>query len=115
MKAEINHNLELVEILLYLADRQSRTVQILESSYYISKIDEYFEKYKTHVAIALTQKLIDKQNFIHINPIRAILAIDDILSDNTNRLYEWATAVIDFVAVSRFDDFILKMSSYYNI
>ncbi|MDD4125976.1 MAG: DUF4932 domain-containing protein [Eubacteriales bacterium] len=115
MKIEINRNLELVEILLYLADRQSRTVQVLENSYYSSKIDEYFEKYKSHTAVALTQKMIDEQNFIHIKPIRAILSLNKILSDNTNRLYEWATEVIDFVVVSHFDDFIFTMSSYYNM
>ena len=115
MKAEINRNLELVEILLYLSEKQSRPAQVLENSYYVSRIDEYFGKYKSHTAVALTQKLIDEQNFIHIKPIRAILSLDKILSDNTNRLYEWATAVIDFVAVSHFDNFIFLLSSYYNM
>ena len=35
MKAEINRNLELVEILLYLSEKQSRTAQVLENSYYV--------------------------------------------------------------------------------
>lgn len=115
MKAEINRNLELVEILLYLADRQNRTEQALKNIYYITKINEYFGKYKSHPAVALTQKLIDEQNFRYIKPIRAILSLDDILNNNTNRLYEWATAVIDFVVVSHFDGFILAMNSYYNM
>jgi hypothetical protein len=104
MKAEINRDLELVQVLLYLADRQSRTTQCLDNVFYVTKIDEYFGKYKSHNAVYLTQKLIDERTFIHIKPIRAILSLDNILNDKTNVLYEWAVAVSNFISVSHFGD-----------
>lgn len=115
MKAEINCGLELVQVLLYLADRQNKTIQVLDNGFYVSEIDKYFGKYKSHYAVHVTQRLIDERNFIHIKPIKAILSLDNILNDKTHILYEWAVAVSDFISVSQFDSFLSGNADYYNI
>lgn len=115
MNIEINCNIELAEILLYLADRQERTAQVLDNTFYTSKINKYFAKYKSHAAVIMTQKLIDQQNFIHIKPIRAILSLDNILADNTHHLHEWANIVSDFAKQTNYDVFFDSMQDYYRM
>ncbi len=48
MKTEINRDLELVEILLYLSGRQDKTAQVLENNCYISEINSHFNSFREH-------------------------------------------------------------------
>lgn len=56
MKAEINKQVELVQILLFLAEEQEKTVQYLANKVYLQKITDWFEPYKEHTARKLFQK-----------------------------------------------------------
>ena len=72
MLAEISPQVELVQVLLYLTDRQDKTCQYLNNSFYVDSIDKYFLRFKNHEAVLLTRQLIAKKSFYHIKPLRAI-------------------------------------------
>lgn len=112
---EINRELELVQILLYLAGRQDKTAQVLENRYYISRIKSYFAGFENHEAVLLTRRLVDERNFIHIKPIRAVLSLDTIAKDETDRLFHWAKALKCFREDSAFDRFFDGNSAYYEM
>lgn len=113
VKAEINPNVELAEILLYLADAQEKTVQYVENNPYCRAISAYFSPFRDHPAVRITRRLVYSENFIHRKPLRAVLTLEDILSDREHRLYEWAGAMREFVSDAAFDSFLKSQSAYY--
>lgn len=113
MLAEISPKVELVQILLYLADRQDKTCQYLNNSFYVDSIEKWFLQFKNHEAVLLTRQLIAKKSFYHIKPLRAILGLEDIFVDVKNEYYEWGKAVKAFVADTEFDSFFKSQSSFY--
>ena len=76
---EVNKRFELVQVLVYLADRQEKTYQFLDNAEYFPALQEYFQKFTTHEAVKITTDLIDNQNFVHVIPFKAILNIDEII------------------------------------
>ena len=113
MKAEINKKIELVQILLYLAGEQEKTVQHLNNKAYSKNISDWFETYKNHAAVQLTKKLIIENYFFHIRPLKAILSLESILNDDSHELHLWAVETARFVEESRFDDFFQTQNTYY--
>lgn len=110
----VSEQIELVQVLLYLSDRQERVVQHLNNKIYSEAISAFFLQYKKHKAISITKKLIDNNHFIHIKPLRAILSLDQIAMEEDHDLYEWAISVKEFITDTDFHAFFLNQSSYYN-
>jgi len=102
---EVNKRFELVQVLVYLTDRQEKTYQFLDNAEYFPALQEYFQKFTTHEAVKITTDLIDNQNFVHVIPFKAILNIDEIIKNTEHPLYNWVNSVKDFERESRFDDF----------
>lgn len=113
MKAEINKRVELVQILLYLAEEQEKTVQYLENKSYLRSISEWFRPYKDHRAVEITKKLVREDYFFHIRPLKAILDLENILKDDSHRLNLWAKETVRFAGESGFDDFFRMQKDYY--
>ena len=110
----INEHVELIQVLLYLSDRQERVLQNLNNKVYSEAISAFFHPYKNHEAIIMTQNLIDKSNFIHIKPLRTILSLEQILTEKDHALNEWAVNVKKFIADSGFYTFFLHHRDYYD-
>ncbi len=113
MLAEISPQVELVQVLLYFADRQDKTCQYLNNRFYVDSIEKWFGRFKNHKTVLLTQQLITKQSFFHIKPLRAIFRLEAILSDAQNEYYEWGTAVKSFAEETDFDSFFQSQHSFY--
>lgn len=113
MKAEINKDIELVQVLLYLSEQQDKTIQCINNKTYTTAISTWFEPYKTHPGVQLTKDLICNENFIHIRPLQAILSLKDIIANPEHSLHSWGTAVADFRETSGFDAFFESQSDYY--
>ena len=113
MKAEINKDIELVQILLYLSEQQDKTIQCINNKTYTAAISEWFAPYKTHPAVQITKDLIYNENFIHIRPLQAILSLKSIIASPEHPLYAWGPAVEDFRNTSDFDAFFDSQSDYY--
>lgn len=113
MKAEINKSVELVEILLYLAKEQEKTVQYLGNTMYLKSITDWFTPYKDHMAVKITKKLVTEESFFHIRPLKAILDLDNILSDDSHKLHVWAGETVRFAKESGFDDFFRTQNENY--
>lgn len=45
MLAEISSRVELVQVLLYLADRQDKTYQYLNNKIYVDSVEKWFERF----------------------------------------------------------------------
>lgn len=114
MKAEINKDVELVQVLLYLAEQQDKTIQCINNKTYTAAISEWFEAYKDHLAVQLTKDLIINQNFIHIRPLQSILSLKEIVTTSDHPLHVWGTAVADFRETSGFDTFFESQTGYYH-
>jgi len=114
MFAEISPHVELVQILLYLANLQDKTCQYLNNRYYVDSIDEWFGQYRSDEAVMLTRQMITKRYFYHIKPLRAIFQLESILSDAQNEYYEWAVAVKKFTEKTDFDSFFQSQRSFYD-
>ena len=114
MKAEINKDVELVQVLLYLAEQQDKTIQCINNKTYTAAISEWFEAYKDHLAVQLTKDLIINQNFIHIRPLQAVLSLKEITANPEHPLHAWGTAVADFRKTSGFDTFFESQTGYYH-
>ena len=114
MKAEIKKDIELVQVLLFLAEQQDKTIQCINNKTYTSAISEWFAPYKTRLAIQLTKDLICKENFIHIRPLQAILSLKEITATPGHPLHAWGTAVADFREASGFDAFFESQTDYYH-
>ena len=110
----VSEQVELVQVLLYLADRQERVMQHLNSKVYCDAISEFFRQYKSHNAVIMTQTLIDNYNFVHIKPLQAILSLEQIAIEEDHDLYEWACNVKEFISDTDFHAFYLNQSGYYN-
>lgn len=110
----VSEQIELVQVLLYLADRQERVIQHLHNKIYSEAISAFFLPYKNHKAVIITQNLIDNNNFIHIKPLRAILSLEQIALEEEHDLYEWAISVKEFITDTNFHTFYLNQSGYYN-
>lgn len=113
MKAEINSRVEFVQILLYLANEQEKTVQCLNNKMYSKSISDWFAPYKYHTAVQITKKLITESYFFHIRPLKAILNLENILHDDSHDLNLWANEVVRFAKESDFDGFFRTQSEYY--
>ncbi|MBQ9080732.1 MAG: DUF4932 domain-containing protein [Clostridia bacterium] len=113
MLAEISPQIELVQVLLYLAEQQDRTCQYLNNIAYVDSIKNRFWKFKNHKAVILTRQFVIERSFYHIKPLRAILQLEDILIDARNEYYEWGEAVKAFVEDADFDSFFKSQSSFY--
>ncbi len=113
MKAEINRDIELVQVLLYLSEQQDKTIQCINNKTYTTAISEWFAAYRNHPAVQITKDLICNENFIHIRPLQAILSLKDIIANPEHPLYAWVTAVIEFQEISGFDAFFESQTDYY--
>lgn len=113
MKAEINKRVELVQVLLYLAKEQEKTVQYLENKIYSKSISDWFEPYKDHAAVKITKKLITEHYFFHIRPLKAILNMENILNDDSHELNLWISETVKFAEESGFDNFFRTQNEYY--
>lgn len=113
MKAEISKQIELVQILLYLAEEQEKTEQCLNNKAYSKNISNWFETYKNHAAVQITKKLIVENHFFHIRPLKAILNLENILNDDLNELHLWAMETARFARESNFDEFFRTQNAYY--
>ncbi len=109
----VSEQIELVQVLLYLSDRQERVIQNVHNKIYSEAISAFFHRYKNHKAVIMTKKLIDKNNFIHIKPLRAILSLEQIAMEEKHDLYEWAISVKEFIVDADFHTFYLNQSDYY--
>ena len=114
MFAVISPHVELVQVLLYLADRQEKTYQYLNNKIYVDSIEKWFGRFRNHEAVLLTQQLITKHSFFHIKPLRAIFRLEAILTDAQNEYYEWAVAVKNFTEKTGFDSFFQSQRSFYD-
>ncbi len=114
MNPIISEQVELVQVLLYLSERQEKVRQHLNNKMYCDDISEYFRSYKRHNAVVLTQSLIDNKNFIHIDPLYAIMSLEQIALEENHELHEWAVSVKEFTSVSDFHAFYLIQTGYYN-
>ncbi|MDE7294705.1 MAG: DUF4932 domain-containing protein [Oscillospiraceae bacterium] len=113
MRAEINKNVELVQILLFLTDQHDKTFQCINNKTYINSITEWFAPFKNHTAVKLTRELVINNNFVHIEPLRAILSLNSIIMDTSHELHDWGTAVRQFITDTDFDIFFAEQDSYY--
>ena len=113
MKAEIDKDVELVQVLLYLSEQQAKTIQCINNKTYTTAISNWFAPYKNHPAVQLTKDLICKENFIHIRPLQAVLSLKEIIANPEHPLHAWGTAVADFREASDFDAFFDSQLSYY--
>ena len=113
MNAEINKDIELVQVLLFLAEQQDKTIQCINNKTYIAAISEWFSPYKNHSAVQITKYLICNENFIHIRPLQAILSQKEIVANPEHPLHAWGTAVADFREASGFDAFFESQTGYY--
>jgi len=114
LKAEINKQVELVQVLLFLAKRNDLTMQSLENTEYCESIRKYFTPFENHAAVIKTRELIEKSYFAHGKPLRAILCLDEIISDSSHVLHEWGNMVQQFITLSDFDKFYASQSVYYD-
>lgn len=110
----VSEQIELVQVLLYLAGRQEKVIQHISNKGYCEAISTYFHHYKNHKAVLLTRQLIDTHNFIHIRPLQAILSLEEIASGKDHELCEWAIAVKEFMAETDFHTFYRSQEVYYN-
>lgn len=113
MEAEINKNIELVQVLLFLSEQQEKTIQCINNRTYTSAISKWFAPYKNHPAVQITKDLIHKGNFIHIRPLQAILTLNKITADREHPLHTWGTTVADFQDTSDFNAFFESQTNYY--
>lgn len=113
MKAEIDKRVELVQILLYLADEQEKTIQYLENKSYLRSISDWFIPYKDHAAVRVTKELVREDNFFHIRPLKAVLDLESILNDDSHVLNPWARETVRFARESRFDEFFHTQKEQY--
>lgn len=113
MEAEINKNIELVQVLLFLSEQQEKTIQCINNRTYTAAISKWFAPYKNHPAVQITKDLIHKENFIHIRPLQAILTLNKITADREHPLHTWGTAVADFQDASDFNAFFESQTNYY--
>lgn len=113
MKAEINKDIELVQVLLYLSEQQDKTIQCINNKTYTTAISTWFATHKNHPAVQLTKDLICNENFIHIRPLQTILSLKNIIASPEHPLYAWGTAVEDFRGASEFDAFFESQTNYY--
>lgn len=113
MEAEINKNIELVQVLLFLSEQQEKTIQCINNKTYTAAISKWFAPYKNHPAVQITKDLIHKGNFIHIRPLQAILTLNKITADQEHPLHTWGTAVADFQDTSDFNAFFESQTNYY--
>ena len=114
MLAEISPQVELVQILLYLADLQDKTCQYLNNRHYVDSIDRWFGQFRNDEAVMLTRQLITTRYFYHIKPLRAIFQLESILPDAQNEYYGWAAAVKKFTEKTDFDSFIQSQRPFYD-
>lgn len=110
----VSEQVELVQVLLYLSNRQERVMQYLNNKKYSEAISAFFSHMKNHKAVNMTRNLIDNNNFIHIKPLRAILSLEQILTEEKHDLNEWAISVKEFIADTDFHTFYLNQEGYYN-
>jgi len=113
MKAEINKDIELVQVLLFLAEQQDKTIQCINNKTYTSAISDWFRPCKNHLAVQLTKDFIINKNFIHIRPLQAIFSLKEIVANPEHPLHAWGTAVADFREASGFDAFFESQTGYY--
>lgn len=114
MKAEIDKRVELVQILLYLADEQEKTVQYLGNQMYLKSISDWFAPYKNHSAVMNTKKLIREDFFYHIRPLKAIFHLESILDEDSHMLNPWARETVRFARESRFEEFFHTQKEQYD-
>ena len=110
----VSEQVELIQVLLYLSDRQERVMQHLNNKTYSEAISAFFLPHKNHKAVNITKNLIDNNNFIHIEPLHAILSLEQILKEEKHDLKEWAISVKEFIADTDFHTFYLNQKVYYN-
>lgn len=114
LQPEINKYVELVQVILYLANEQEIVCQAVDNKYYCDAITKYFSEYRNHMVISITKNLIKMNNFIHAKPLRAVLTLDYILKDKDDFRYEWAKSVNEFISDTDFNLFFFNQNEYYS-
>lgn len=114
VRPEICRNIELVQIMIYLADEQELSFQKLNNRIYLSAIDEWFVKYRDHPAVNATRLMIREKHFNFTRPQKAALLIEDIKNNTRHELHDWATLADEFVRDSAFDSFFDSQQEYYS-
>jgi hypothetical protein len=128
---EINKNIELIQVLLFLANLQEKTRQQIDNIEYVKSMDEFFSDFKNHEAVVLTKGLIINHWFTHITPLSAILYLQEIINDDDNykdiqnlklernissdELKGWAIAVNKFIVDANFQTFFNSQHNYYSM
>ena len=110
----VSELVELVQVLLYMSDRQGKVIQHLDNRVYSEAISSFFLPYKNHKAVIMTKDLIDNKNFIHIKPLRAILSLEQIAMEEDHDLHEWAISVKEFIVDADYHTFFLNQLDYYD-
>jgi len=124
---EVNKDIELIQVLLYLTKMQEKTFQQITNRNYINSIETFFKGHETHQAVLLTKDLIENHSFVHITPIIFILYLKEILADNYidiqnlvlernisyEKLKSWANAVNHFIVEASFKTFFKEQYNYY--
>ena len=113
MRAEINKQVELVQVLLFLSEQQDKTFQCLNNKRYVDSITQWFSPFKNHLVVQLTKDRIINDHFVHIKPISSILMLGSIIADPAHELFEWASAVNNFITDTDFDGFFEQEQNYY--
>lgn len=111
---EINKRVELVQVLLYLAEEQEKTVQYLDNRAYLDSISNWFGPYKDHTAVKMTKRFITEKYFFHIRPLKAILDLENLQNDPSHDLNLWAKETARFAEESGFDAFFHSQNGYYS-
>ena len=127
---EINKEIELIQVLLFLSNTQEKTQQQLKNAYYTQAIKDFFGMFNNHEAVRLTRDFVVDHWFTHIKPLRAILYLEEIIENkyievidnlkselkiSSDELRKWAVAVKRFELESRFDDFFTTQMPYYTM
>lgn len=112
-RPEINSDIELVQILIYLADVKDMTRQSLNNLPYCSAIDKWFSKYKGHEAVMKTRDLIINKHFNFTRPHMAALRLSEINESDGDDLFDWANEVKRFWLDTKYHEFIQQQSPYY--
>ncbi|MEG1887826.1 MAG: DUF4932 domain-containing protein, partial [Oscillospiraceae bacterium] len=114
MIPEINRNIELIQILIYLSDVKNMTRQSLSNTVYCTAIDKWFVQFKNHSAVIMTRDMIINQHFNYARPHKAALRLPEIINSEIDELHDWATEVARFINDTQFDSFFQSQREYYD-
>lgn len=110
----IHHDIELVQILVYLSDCKDKTNQYLKNTAYINAIQDWFDTYKDHPAVHETRRMIYEEHFTFARPHKAALMLDALAADDGYSHHKWANLVKCFSQDSKTEIFFEKQAKFYD-